>query len=295
MDKLFYIIIGLVILVLLIYLFISIFLNKLNKVIYKKGTIMAFLPVFNIYLLGKLTINKMIGWLLVLFTFITGVFIASINGNVSSFDIIPSIVCAFISSITCVMLIILFIFAIVKYNKLKNRKFKEVKPIIDEEDIISETSDILTEVEEVKKIFITPFEDTINVIHPLLQDNKKDDFAIPDIIELSNDRIEENNADINEIVNNCNDMINTLTNIVINNNVKAIKENYDEFDSFFDNTNTEELNSKDDKNDSIKHIPYEEIKTIPDDILDNDVMENSGINNNSFEDNKDDFIPDMIG
>ena len=54
MDKFLYIIIGIMIVVLLIYIGISIFLNKLNKVIYKKGTIMAFLPIFNVYLLGKL-------------------------------------------------------------------------------------------------------------------------------------------------------------------------------------------------------------------------------------------------
>ena len=50
--------------VILIYILVGILLNKLNKVMYGKGTALAFIPFCNVYLLGKLTINKIVGWVL---------------------------------------------------------------------------------------------------------------------------------------------------------------------------------------------------------------------------------------
>jgi len=338
MNKFFYIIVGIMIVVLLIYIGISIFLNKLNKVIYKKGTIMAFLPIFNVYLLGKLTVNKIVGWLLVIATFITGSFTTSINGKESSFSLLPSSTSAFISAITSVMTIVLFIFAIVKYNKLKGKKFKE--EVIEEESVNDiktdkpELLDSLDEVKEVKKTFIPFLEEEVDTIHPLLQDKKKDEFVIPDAIKTEeNSKTEE--VSIDELANNCNNMINSLTNDVINNT--DILESNDGFDDLFDN----QLNKKEDNDVFEQSIPIveptiisneivennfvpeqEEIKTIPqediivideenkenniltaDDILDIDIpdkdeqiddVENISVNNNSFEDDMDDFIPDMI-
>jgi len=49
-----------------IYSVIAVFLNKLYNAKYGKTTIMAWIPIFNIYLLGKLVIHSIIGLLLVI-------------------------------------------------------------------------------------------------------------------------------------------------------------------------------------------------------------------------------------
>ncbi len=76
---------------------------KLNKKMYREKSIMAWIPIVNIYLLGKLTINKIVGILLIL-----GLII------VFCFDV------PFIMSILYVIiLIVIYIYAIIKYIKLK--------------------------------------------------------------------------------------------------------------------------------------------------------------------------------
>ena len=292
MDKFLY---GVIVLAILMYLGISIVLNKLNKVIYKKSTVMAFLPIFNFYLLGKLTVNKIVGWLLVIATLITSSFIVSINGSESTYTILPNSTSAFISAITSVMIIFLFIFAIIKYNKIKDRKFKEKVLEETDDDIKDDKSDLLdnlNEVKEIKKTFIQFLEEETNVIHPLLQDKNNDEFIIPDANEINKkENIKENN--IHELANNCNNMINSLTNDITCNNDVVENNN---FDDFFEEKTEKDINVE-------EHIiPCEEVKIIPqeDDIgifnnnekIDN--MESISINNDSFEDNNDDFIPDMI-
>ena len=59
-----FLLIGLAI-VIAIYIATAIFLNKFNKLVYGKGTAKAWIPIANIYLLGKLTVNKFVGWILV--------------------------------------------------------------------------------------------------------------------------------------------------------------------------------------------------------------------------------------
>lgn len=56
------VIIGL--LIILAYSIVSVLINKLNNVINGKTTILAWIPVTNTYLLGKLVVNKVIGILL---------------------------------------------------------------------------------------------------------------------------------------------------------------------------------------------------------------------------------------
>lgn len=76
---------------------------KLNKIMYHEKSIMAWIPIVNIYLLGKLTINKMVGKLLII-----GLII------VFCFDV-PLII--FI--LYFIILIGFYIYAIIKYLNLK--------------------------------------------------------------------------------------------------------------------------------------------------------------------------------
>lgn len=47
------------------FLIIGLFLNKYNKLLYGKGSILAFIPLAQTYLLGKLAFNKLIGIIMV--------------------------------------------------------------------------------------------------------------------------------------------------------------------------------------------------------------------------------------
>ncbi len=58
------IILGIILLI--IYILISLFLNNFNKLKYGQGTILAYIPILNIYLLGKLTFNKPAGVILLI-------------------------------------------------------------------------------------------------------------------------------------------------------------------------------------------------------------------------------------
>ena len=107
------------IIVIAIYVVIAIFLNKFNKLVYGKGTAMAWIPIANIYLLGKLTVNKAVGWVLVICTFLTDEITTTINEVETTRTIIPGKLGSILSTITSLATSGLFIYAIVKYNKLK--------------------------------------------------------------------------------------------------------------------------------------------------------------------------------
>lgn len=86
-----------------IYVVQAIFLSSFNKLVYGKGTWMAWVPYCNTYLLGKLTFNETVGWVLV-GTSILSMFVS------------------FLSPIYSLASFGLFIYAIVKYFQLKGAK-----------------------------------------------------------------------------------------------------------------------------------------------------------------------------
>lgn len=87
---------------------------------------MAWIPIFDIYLLGKLTINKLVGWALVICAFLTSTYTTTINGVESSGGILPEGIRNVVSIIYGFVVLGLFIYAIVKYNKLKKEKVNGV-------------------------------------------------------------------------------------------------------------------------------------------------------------------------
>lgn len=111
------------------YIALGIFLNKLNKLMYGKGTPMAWIPVINIYLLGKLTISKVVGWLLVLCIFATGTVTTTINGVETTKTILPEDLNSILSKVYPIVILGLTIYAIVKYISLK----KSSLPLTDQQ------------------------------------------------------------------------------------------------------------------------------------------------------------------
>lgn len=123
MEKLIQMMFGLVIIIfaiaITIYIIQGILLNKLNKLMYGKGTPMAWIPIANIYLLGKLTVNKIVGWILITCIFLTSKFTITVNGIEKSYTILPESINSIIYPLYSLTIIGLVIYAIVKYFKLK--------------------------------------------------------------------------------------------------------------------------------------------------------------------------------
>lgn len=86
-----------------IYIAEAIFLYKLHKKIYGEGSILVWIPIANSYMLGKLAFNKAAGIV---------VLVANIISNVSGRSLI--------STINLVIEVVSFVYAIMKYNKLKS-------------------------------------------------------------------------------------------------------------------------------------------------------------------------------
>ena len=100
--------IGMLFISLIIYICVSIFLNKYNKLKYGKGTFMAWVPVFQVYLTAKLAVNKVVAWIL-LGVGLLGLVLADPAGVAAT-------------AIYNLVNFILFIVCIVKYFKLKKEK-----------------------------------------------------------------------------------------------------------------------------------------------------------------------------
>lgn len=114
---------GIILVVLIIiYVLQAILLTKLNKLMYGKGTPMAWIPIANIYLLGKLTINKLVGWILVICCFSTGTVTTTVNGESTTTTLLPESIGSIVSIVYSISVFALFIYAIIKYFKLKKEQ-----------------------------------------------------------------------------------------------------------------------------------------------------------------------------
>lgn len=115
----FFLIFGLVFFVigLAIYIAVGIFLNKFNKLLYGHGTALAFVPVGNLYLMGKLAFNKAVGYILIGLEIGIPVSnsILSYSGRGEAITALLSL----LSSAAGVFNLICLIVAIIKYNNIK--------------------------------------------------------------------------------------------------------------------------------------------------------------------------------
>lgn len=101
-----------------LYVVIAKFLNNLNKLIYGKSTVLAWIPILDIYLLGKLAVNKFVGWALVVSAFLSSTYSTTKDGMEFTVSILPEGARSIISTIYGFALLGSFIYAIIKYNKL---------------------------------------------------------------------------------------------------------------------------------------------------------------------------------
>ncbi len=109
------------------YIVQGIFLNKLNHLMYKKGTPMAFIPIFNIYLLGKLTIHKAVGYLLVFLLLLTSSATVTIDGEESTYTLLPETANQMVTILYMITVFGLFVYMIIKYQQLKKKNSEEIE------------------------------------------------------------------------------------------------------------------------------------------------------------------------
>lgn len=110
----------LLVIIIAVYVVVGIVLSKLNKVMYGYSTPMAWIPCCNIYLLGKLTFNKWVGWLLLILGVLSSSQRYKISGNeIVSYSYLPFEISPALYVIYSIIMIGLFIYAIIKYYRLK--------------------------------------------------------------------------------------------------------------------------------------------------------------------------------
>ena len=136
------IIIGCLILFSIISTF-AVFLNRINNIKYGKTTIIAWIPILNIYLLGKLAINVVVGFLLMI-ALLFGICISfNIKGLESIHNILPKEYVLPYQIVFGVIFIILIIVAQFKLAKMvrngtgKDRTNSFVKKNFEEKEVSS--------------------------------------------------------------------------------------------------------------------------------------------------------------
>ena len=102
-----------------IYIVCSKFLSNFNKLKYGKGTILAWLPFTSIYLMGKLAFNELAGWGLLVICILSSSYTVTVNGVETVQTIAPASIQGPLSKIYPLLNFGVFVYCIIKYNKLK--------------------------------------------------------------------------------------------------------------------------------------------------------------------------------
>ena len=110
------IIIGL--LAIFLYVIYAVFLNKLNKAMHGKTTWMAWVPIINIYLLGKLTVHMVVGIILALGIFLTFGIYWKADGIETYYSILPKNTQDIYTIIYCGIVVVFYICAHFKLKRL---------------------------------------------------------------------------------------------------------------------------------------------------------------------------------
>ena len=214
-----FIFISISLVLLFLYFMFGRFLNKLNYVLYGKHSILAWIPFFNIYLLGKLTINRFMGLLLAILNIIPNILWYEkkcLNGYCinNTMFLLPDDVNLIITLITLITIVLLYIYAHFKYkkvltsldmvrtylnNKEKNNNSAIKKQV--ENDSIQEKSK-----EEINKKKVS-FNNTLEGFVPVSEDEmmKKLDNKLD--ISLNNNDLKKNSEEEKEDNNISNDEI----------------------------------------------------------------------------------------
>ncbi len=160
---------ALLLVALVIYIIMGITLFKFNKLKFGKGTALAWIPICNIYLMGKLTINKLVGWILVVGMFATGTSTVTINGDATTYSFLPQSIAPAFNTLYGIFTFIIFIMMLVKYFSLKKEKKNEnnAQPVM--EQPITQTVEPQPVVQPVMEQPITQTVEPQPVVQPVME------------------------------------------------------------------------------------------------------------------------------
>ena len=116
-----------------VYILQALLLSGLNKKMYGKGTIWAWIPVCNTYLLGKLVVNKGFGFILILWSFASTAltfmsataFFTNAVGQTTTPGMISPTIATGVSFLYNLTTFVLFIIALVKFFTYKKQNVDE--------------------------------------------------------------------------------------------------------------------------------------------------------------------------
>ena len=117
--------------IIVIYILWGLFLSSFNKLIEGHGTILGFIPICNLYLLGKLTFNSFMGLILVLASFVCSIITTQVNGVYVLEKYLPKAFLDQVVTYYSIVILAVFLIAILKYLSLRlapkddNKSFKD--------------------------------------------------------------------------------------------------------------------------------------------------------------------------
>lgn len=107
------------IVIFILYMLFGWLLTSINKLMYNKNTSLAWLPIINIYLLGKLARGRFTGILLLIINILLLSYPTIEHGKIVMHNIIPKNIQSIISIIYTVIIILFVVYAVIKYSRLK--------------------------------------------------------------------------------------------------------------------------------------------------------------------------------
>ena len=117
-----YFFVAVIILILITcYAILAVFLNNFNKKVYGTSTVMAWIPFANIYLLGKLTFNKDVGYGLIALFLLSGTLKMTFD-KISVTLSLPNVLQITLGAIFAGTFIATLIYGVQKYSDLENKK-----------------------------------------------------------------------------------------------------------------------------------------------------------------------------
>ena len=127
------------IIAIILYIIYCIFIRSFYKLVYEKKTVLAWIPIYNIYLLGTLVINELIGFIVAICSLLFIRFqitFSNFSINYGVLDMLPEesrkVIYTKIAPIFFVILLLILIIGIIKYillNKEHKNKLKYASKI----------------------------------------------------------------------------------------------------------------------------------------------------------------------
>lgn len=133
---LYFFIIVIILIVVACYAAVAIFLTRFSKKVYGEPSVMSWIPVANVYLLGKLTFSKDAGYGLVALLILSGTLTLTFD-KITIVLSLPNVLQIVLGAVFAGTFVATLIFGIKKYGKLKtnNNGNKEIKTSKETEEI----------------------------------------------------------------------------------------------------------------------------------------------------------------